>query len=202
MAELDRNESTPVPDPMIDFAAKNDLVNVARLLDEGWNIDKIINNLGWTLLDFAAFARRKELAALLLERGARIHRSLDIAIKRRSPELIELIKSYEDKQPPPLPLDPRDPNVFTRRNNEAWEILMDGDIERGLRLISDLVWDEGTGRYVGNLGVANLLAGTAATPLIIFLNSGEHGIHSMRTLDASYGCAVITQQRAKIGLRR
>lgn len=107
--------------PMNEFAAKNDLVNVARLLDEGWDIEKKVNDWGWTLLECAAFARNKELAALLLERGARIGKSLDFAIKRRNPELIDLISSYADRQPA-MPLDPRDPKVLAKRNNEAWQL--------------------------------------------------------------------------------
>jgi len=78
-----QSESESVPDPMNDYAAKNDLVNVARLLDEGWNIDKKVNGWSWTLLECAAFTRNRELAALLLARGARIGAALDFAEKRK-----------------------------------------------------------------------------------------------------------------------
>jgi len=79
-SKTDSHES--VPDPMSGYAANNDLVNVARLLDEGWNIDQKLNRWDWTLLECAAFGRNKELAALLLERGARVGKALDFAIKK------------------------------------------------------------------------------------------------------------------------
>ena len=58
-----------------------------------------------------------------------------------------------------MPVDPRDPKVFTKRANEAWQVLMDGDFKHGLRLLSDLVVEEGSDRYRSNLGIANLVNG-------------------------------------------
>jgi len=84
------------PDEMDQYAANNDLINVARLLDLGWDIEKG-DYRGFRLLDWASMHQKKELVALLLERGAKISRSLDLAINARNPELIDLIRSYEDK---------------------------------------------------------------------------------------------------------
>ena len=85
-----------VKDEIGHFAANNDLINVARLIDEGWNINQPTQS-GLTIIESSAMRQQKELVGLLLDRGAKIGRSLEFAIKLRNSELIDLIRSYEDK---------------------------------------------------------------------------------------------------------
>jgi len=85
-----------VTNEMDDLIAANDLEGIERLLDGGWNIDEE-NVLGYTHLDRATMQRKKDLMAFFLDRGASIGKSLEIAIKSKNIELINLIKLYGDK---------------------------------------------------------------------------------------------------------
>jgi len=49
------------------------------------------------------------------------------------------------------------PTILTQQANDAWQMLIDGDFEQGLRQLSSVVLREGTGRYSGMRGIANLL---------------------------------------------